>query len=459
MWVMEGMLRSGEVRRWREQLLGARTPRGGELADDAARVELIADLELIKSAACAVQAELAVALQDSVRSREAAAGVPAPRQGRGVAAQVALARRESPHRGQMLLGLARDLHTDLGCTRVALREGRLSEYGATLVARETGCLGRADRAHVDQAVCGDADLLDGLGTARLTAELRRRVYATDPGAFTRRARHAESERHVRLRPAPDTMTYLTALLPVAQGVAAYTALGRDADTLRATGAGDRTRGQVMADLLLQLLTGQHTAAAVPISVDLIVSDATLLGSGVEPAVVPGYGPVPAQVAREMVATSLANSGEHTAGVPTPPTWLRQVYTNPSGQLVALSTRRRFTADGLADLLRIRDQGLCRTPWCDAPARHNDHVIPAAHNGPTTAANTQQLCEACNYTKQALGWTAHTVPGARHTVETTTPTGHRYRSRAPAPPPPAPTTIFTRTPVGAVEIQLTAHLAA
>ena len=71
---MEGMLRSGEVRRWREQLLGARTPRGGELADDAARVELIADLDLIKSAACAVQAELAVALQDSVSAREAADG-------------------------------------------------------------------------------------------------------------------------------------------------------------------------------------------------------------------------------------------------------------------------------------------------------------------------------------------------------------------------------------------------
>ncbi len=160
----------------------------------------------------------------------------------------------------------------------------------------------------------------------------------------------------------------------------------------------------------------------------------------------------------MVATSL-DSGEHAAGVPTLPTWLRRVYTNPSGQLVALSTHRRFTTDGLADLLRIRDQGLCRTPWCDAPARHGDHVITAAHDGPTTAANTQQLCQACNYTKQALGWTTHTVPAARHTVETTTPTGHRYQSRAPAPPTPAPSAISTRTPVGVVEIQLTALLAA
>lgn len=288
---------------------------------------------------------------------------------------------------------------------------------------------------MDQAVCGDGDLLDGLGTARLTAELRSRVYAADPGALTRRARHAESERHVRLRPAPDTMTYLTALLPVAQGVAAYTALGRDTDTLRATGAGNRTRGQVMADLLLQRLTGQSSTAAVPISVDLIVSDATLLGSGVEPAVVPGYGPVPAQVAREMVTTSL-DSGEHAAGVPTLPTWLRRVYTNPSGQLVALSTRRRFTADGLADLLRIRDQGLCRTPWCDAPARHGDHVITAAHDGPTAAVNTQQLCEACNYAKQALGWTAHTARSPPYR-------GDHHPDRSPLPVP-SPSTTHTST---------------
>ena len=44
--------------------------------------------------------------------------------------------------------------------------------------------------------------------------------------------------------------------------------------------------------------------------------------------------------------------------------------------------------------------------------------------------------ACNHTKQHPGWSARTITapdirvGGRHTVETTTPTGHHYRSTAP-----------------------------
>ncbi|MDX6372235.1 MAG: hypothetical protein QOD98_1223, partial [Nocardioidaceae bacterium] len=49
--------------------------------------------------------------------------------------------------------------------------------------------------------------------------------------------------------------------------------------------------------------------------------------------------------------------------------------------------------------------------------------------PTTADNGQGLCELCNYAKEADGWSARTVPGPRHTVETTTPTGHTYTSTA------------------------------
>ncbi|MFP5312679.1 MAG: hypothetical protein ACLGH7_09785, partial [Actinomycetes bacterium] len=43
------------------------------------------------------------------------------------------------------------------------------------------------------------------------------------------------------------------------------------------------------------------------------------------------------------------------------------------------------------------------------------------------------CEACNHTKETPGWTAKPVPGPRHTVATTTPTGHTYNSTAPPLP--------------------------
>ena len=48
------------------------------------------------------------------------------------------------------------------------------------------------------------------------------------------------------------MTYVTALLPVAQGVGVYAALKRAADTT----FDDRSRGQVMADTLVERVTGR-----------------------------------------------------------------------------------------------------------------------------------------------------------------------------------------------------------
>ena len=44
-----------------------------------------------------------------------------------------------------------------------------------------------------------------------------------------RAARAESQRRVTLRPVPDTMTQLTGVLPVREGVAVYAALTRAAD--------------------------------------------------------------------------------------------------------------------------------------------------------------------------------------------------------------------------------------
>ena len=73
------------------------------------------------------------------------------------------------------------------------------------------------------------------------------------------------------------------------------------------------------------------------------------------------------------------------------------------------------------------------PYCDAPIRHHDHIIPWHNDGPTSPSNGAGLCEACNHTKELPGWKAHPRPGPRHTIETTTPTGHTYQSNAPPLP--------------------------
>ena len=124
-------------------------------------------------------------------------------------------------------------------------------------------------------------------------------------------------------------------------------------------------------------------------------------------------------------------------------WLRRLYTHPrTGDLVAMDSRARIFPPGLRRLIQTRDD-TCRTPYCDAPIRHLDHIIPWHHGGPTAQANGAGLCEACNHTKETPGWSARPAPGpassigARHTIELTTPTGHTYHSTAP-PLPGTPT---------------------
>src|SRR5207237_4888324 len=74
------------------------------------------------------------------------------------------------------------------------------------------------------------------------------AYRLDPESYVARRRRAEADRNVTLRPAPDAMTWLTALLPVKDGVATYAALTRAAASAGASGD-PRSKGQVMADTL------------------------------------------------------------------------------------------------------------------------------------------------------------------------------------------------------------------
>ncbi|MBG6223914.1 hypothetical protein IWX63_000469 [Arthrobacter sp. CAN_A2] len=448
--------------------------------DGAELIDEVSDLEDMKSLIAGRQARDTVAFDLDQRRSQAAAGVPAPEQGKGVAAQIALARRESLARGGRLLGLARALVTEMPHTQAALEAGRLNEWRATLLVRETACLSAADRCAVDEELAADTGAFEGAGDRQIVAAARAAAYRKDPRSVTQRASRAASERHVSLRPAPDTMTYLTALLPVAEGVAVHAELSRHADTCRAEGD-QRSRGQVMADALVERTTGTPGGFS-RVEVQLIMTDRTLLQGDSEPARLPGYGIVPAGWARDLLATR--NTTKHpfdqpagqprnqptdqSAGQPTgqafqrasmpsagqaagsasgnasdPSTrqgfevWLRRLYTAPgSGELVAVDSRARLFTPGQRRFIQARDH-LCRTPFCDAPIRHYDHIIPWHTNGPTSLANGAGLCEACNHTKELAGWTAtappNTGPGVRHALELRTPTGHTYHSTAPPLP--------------------------
>src|ERR1700752_422539 len=231
--------------------------------EESALVERIAEVERVKSAAAAGQARAAAALDAARRAAEAAAGVPAARRGRGLASEVALARRDSPAKGGRHLGFAKALVHEMPHTLAALDAGQLSEWRATLIVRESACLDVDDRRSLDAELCADGSKLDGMGDARVAAAARAIAYRLNAQAVVDRAAKADSERTVTIRPAPDTMTWVTALLPVTQGVAGYAALKRAADTT----FDDRTRGQVMADTLVERVTGRPAEVAQPIAVN------------------------------------------------------------------------------------------------------------------------------------------------------------------------------------------------
>jgi len=106
----------------------------------------------------------------------------------------------------------------------------LSEWRATLIARESACPAVEDRRTLDAELCAEVSRLEGMGDARIVAAAKEIAAGLDAQAVVHRAAKAQADRRVTIRPAPDCMTYVTALLPVAQGVGVYAALKRSADT-------------------------------------------------------------------------------------------------------------------------------------------------------------------------------------------------------------------------------------
>lgn len=194
----------------------------------------------------------------------------------------------------------------------------------------------------------------------------------------------------------------------------------------------RTRDQMRADILVDLLLGTPTAArdgsspagAEPLAtpspatrpprhtdtdpradtdpvgprragsvgcrpdVQVIVTLETLLGLAQDPALVPGLGPIPAEVAR-----GLAADGRWTA-------WL----TDATGTVTATGTRSYSPSAAVARLVRAREPH-CRFPGCRQPAARCDldHTIPWPR-GSTTPENLGPLCRRHHQLKTHGGWT-------------------------------------------------------
>ncbi len=260
--------------------------------------------------------------------------------------------------------------------------------------------------------------------------LRRAVLSADPDGARRRHAHARKGRQVQLHPAEDGMAELWALLPAVDAQAAYQRLdalaravtGPEAssgvDALPDMGARRAVDGPDeppsmdarRADVLVDLLLGRDRGGQVSVEVEVgvLVSAATLAGVSDTPGELAGYGPLPADIVRELAREA---------------TW-RRILTDPAQGDRPVEVGRRFPAPGLARLLRTREQ-VCRFPGCRKPARFCDldHIQPHSAGGPTSEKNMLALCRRHHRAKHEGGWTVQRAGG--DTAVWASPTGRTY----------------------------------
>lgn len=389
---------------------------------------VIGTLEKLKSAIAAVQAMAATLLEGQVIAQHRQQKTYRTNPSYGTGAQLALARRESQDFGPRFLTYAKTLILDLPHTLGALSRGEISEQHAMIIARETQHLSIEERQSVDEDLMNNPRGVEGVGTKELGDRVKQLAYVFGSHDAVAVLEAAERRRYVAVYPSGGGTMTVHGVLPLDKGLALKQGLDEAAQALKSAGD-ERTLDQIRCDVTVERITGNNGETGTKILVNLVMTDRTLFQGESEPAFLQGYGTVPAHWARELIAGRNSRDRYFSKAMIS----LLKIYTAPgTGQLVAMDSRQREFPAMLKHLIRIRDQ-VCRTPYCNAPVKHLDHVLQHALDGPTSEANGAGKCAKCNQTKEMEGWSESVVPGRRHTLEIQTPYGYTYRSTAPPLP--------------------------
>lgn len=392
-------------------------------ADQAELERFLADAERAVNTLQAAQAEAMLALAD--RAREADAALPvalhhlASRCEEGVVDQIAVMVHSSRAAAAARYEVAQQAG-DHPALQAAWRDGSIDQRKVAVIADgvqapttpDEGGLSPATR---DRLVSEAVEYATTHSPPQTRAWLTRRVIAIDPGAAERRHERASSRRHVRLHPMADGMAELSAYLPAVQARRAFDTLTAAAHSLDGP-AERRTLEQRRADVLVDLVSGRRRAPEVHVS--LTVDAWTLIGAAERPAELAGYGPVPAGVARKLLASA-------------DPVF-RRLLTDPSGTVTAVDPARYRPTPGLEAMIRARDL-TCRFPGCRRPATSARSGVDLDHTRPwpagtTTPDNLAALCRHHHRVKHSgdqnsRGWALEQNGAGGLTW--TTPGGHTY----------------------------------
>ncbi|MEX1209079.1 MAG: DUF222 domain-containing protein [Acidimicrobiia bacterium] len=307
------------------------------------------------------------------------------------------------------LDLAIDLARRLPRVLRSLAAGDIDSRRARVLSHGTSHLEDAAARLVVEEIIADAPRLT---TGELAARLRRLCVEADPETARERYDEAADRRRVVIEPSPEGTANLLGLdLPPDQVTAIASRINEMALSLRR--AGDpRTIDQLRADVYLDILAGTAQPSRGGI-VDLHVDLETLARLSEAPGDLGGYGPVIADIARQ-VAEAQANGQ-----------WRYTIFDPGTGLPIHDGTTRRRPGATQRRRVEARDR-VCYFPGCRMPARQCDldHRTPWAERHETSSDGLDAGCKHDHLTvRHALGWKHRLLPGGDHLW--ISPLGHRY----------------------------------
>lgn len=332
---------------------------------------------------------------------------------RGVDQEVAYELRVSRRAAKDRIGRAQRLVSRHPRALAAMEDGQLDGYAAGRIAEITSALSDELARKVDGLIAGKLDNPDPVVGLRAA---RQAVIAVDPDGERDRARVARQARGVDLVPGENSMSTLYANLPAETAAACYASIDTAARALRRNGE-PRTLEQLRADILAERIIGGIDGVGggkvspgamvylhMPITTALSITD--------DGAELEGYGPIPASIARQIMADEKS-------------IWRRVLCDPASGAVLDVGRSRYRPPAAVREVVATRDRE-CAWPGCHRPAGYSafDHVQARRKGGPTSVANGEALCAYHNNLKEDAGWKIHRDDAAAFAT-VTTPSGRVY----------------------------------
>ena len=282
-----------------------------------------------------------------------------------------------------------------------VRRARTIGYGTSHLDSETA------RLVVERII----DLAPQLTTGQLGACIRKLCIEVDPDEAKERFEDAIEGRRLVIEPTESGTAHLQGFdLPPDRAAAAAARINQIARSLR-TSDETRTIDQLRADVYLDLLTGTKQSAGVG-GVEIQVDLNTLAGLADHPGELAGYGPVIADIARQIADRQHATQWRY---VVTDPTTGQPLHTGLARRRPTAAQRRQVETGNPT----------CVFPGCRMPAGNCDldHRTPYAEGGPTEPDNLTPLCRHDHRLRHQAGWTHQQLPNGDH--QWTTKLGHTY----------------------------------